>query len=575
MIIFKSISFQNFLSTGNSPVTINLNQHKTTLVHGVNGTGKSTCLDAICYALFNRPFRSVNLPQLINSSNKKGLLTVIEFSIGKDEYVIRRGMKPKVFEIILNGKPLVAKASDRENQQLLEQNILKMTFRSFSQVVILGSGNYQPFMAMNTSARRDCVEDFLDIKVFSTMSVLAKERLRGLKDQLNETKGDVSNLEYKIELQRDRIQELNDRSASDIDDLNQEINSCRESKAKHEMNIVTLQDQDSKIIEQVRCLMANSPKKKAQEFNNVIVKLDSKLERLKKDLDFYTTHDQCPTCTQTIDPLLKNDVHDKTVSESKKILEARNQASARHEELKTILDQILEKEEEAFKIQQDVSKQQVIVDSLQKQIIEKENKIVSISTQTSNIDKERGKLSALEEQMVELKKKNDNLVKELYDHELVVGLLKDSGIKTQVVRKYLPVMNKLIRKYMTSLDFPIHFMLDEEFTETVSSPMYQDFSYGSFSEGQKSRIDLSLLLTWREIGKLKNSVSVNLLILDEVFSSSLDQAGKELLFALLKFGMEDSQKVLVVDHTLDAYFKEKFDHSIEVSKVKGFSKYTG
>ena len=446
--------------------------------------------------------------------------------------------------------------------------------KSFIQVVILGSGNYQAFMALNTAARRDCVEDFLDIKVFSTMSILAKERLRGLKDKVNEVKGEVSNLEYKVELQKERIQELNDRSASDIDELKNEIKTCKENKKTHETNIISLQDQDTKILDEVRQLMKDSPKKKAQEFNNVIVKLDSKLERLKKDLDFYNDNNECPTCTQTIDPLLKIDVHDKTVRESKKILEARNQASTKHKELKSVLDEILKKEEEAFKVQQDVSRLQVLVETLQEQIVNKETKIITISSETSSVDKEMGKLSALEEQLSDLKKKNKEVLEEMYDHELVVGLLKDSGIKTQVVRKYLPVMNKLIRKYMTALEFPIHFMLDEEFSETVSSPMYQDFTYASFSEGQKSRIDLSLLLTWREIGKLKNSVSVNLLILDEVFSSSLDQTGKELLFALLRYGMEDSQKVLVVDHTLDAHFKEKFDHSIEVSKHKGFSRYS-
>ena len=572
MIIFERVTFKNFLSSGNTPVTINLNDHKTILIHGTNGSGKSTILDVICYALFNKPFRPVNLPQLINSSNKKDLLTEIEFRIGNDTYVVQRGMKPKRFTIALNGEPLEAKASDRDNQTMLEQNILRMSMKSFIQVVILGTG-YQPFMQMNTSARRDCVEDFLDIKVFSTMSLLAKERLRGLKDKVNEVKGDVSNLEYKIELQRDRIQELNERSASDIDELKNEIETCKQNKKTHESNIISLQEQDSKILEEVRQLMTGSPKKKAQEFNNVIVKLDSKLERLKKELDFYSNNDECPTCTQVIDPLLKIDVHDKTVCESKKILEARNQASTKHRELKTVLDDILEKEEEAFKVQQEVSRYQVLVETLQEQITNKESKIVTITSETSSIDKEIGKLSALEEQLSDLKKKNKEVLEDLYDHELVVGLLKDSGIKTQVVRKYLPVMNKLIRKYMTALEFPIHFMLDEEFSETVSSPMYQDFTYASFSEGQKSRIDLSLLLTWREIGKLKNSVSVNLLILDEVFSSSLDQTGKELLFALLKYGMEDTQKVLVVDHTLDAHFKEKFDHSIEVSKHKGFSKY--
>lgn len=573
MIVFNKISFRNFLSSGNSPVTINLNDHKTVLIHGVNGSGKSTVLDAICYALFNKPFRNINLPQLVNSSNKKGLLTEIEFTIGKDEYIVRRGMKPKVFEITVNGAPLEAKANDRDNQQLLEQNILKMTMKSFIQVVILGTGNYQPFMQMNTAARRDCVEDFLDIKVFSTMSLLAKERLRSLKDNVSGTKGDISNLEYKIELQNDRVLEIQSKSESDIEELRNEIITHKNEIEEYKTQLGLLQDKDENILDKVRELLTVGPKKKAQEFNNVIVKLDSKLDRLKKELDFYNNNSECPTCTQKIDGLLKNDILDKAVVESKKIMSAREQASLKHKDLKDILEDIQQKEEEALKIQQQISRYQHMVDTCQTQISSKENKINTIGKESQSVDKEKGKLEALNEQLEELKVKLKNFLEEMYDHELVVGLLKDSGIKTQVVRKYLPVMNKLIRKYMTSLDFPIHFTLDEEFIETVSSPMYQDFSYASFSEGQKSRIDLSLLLTWREIGKLKNSVSVNLLILDEVFSSSLDQTGKELLFALLKFGMEDSQRVLVVDHTLDTNFKEKFDNSIEVSKLKGFSKY--
>ena len=258
MIIFQKITFKNFLSSGNSPVTINLNDHKTTLIHGVNGSGKSTVLDAICYALFNKPFRNINLPQLINSANKKDLLTEIEFSIGNDTYVVQRGMKPKRFTIAVNGEPLEAKASDRDNQALLEQNILKMTMKSFIQVVILGSGNYQAFMALNTAARRDCVEDFLDIKVFSTMSVLAKERLRGLKDKVNEVKGELGNLEYKIELQKDRIQELNERSASDIDDLKQEIDNHKDEQLEYKTQVELLQDKDESILDQVRQLMTGS-----------------------------------------------------------------------------------------------------------------------------------------------------------------------------------------------------------------------------------------------------------------------------------------------------------------------------
>ena len=417
MIVFESLTFQNFLSVGNAPVTIQLNNHKTTLIHGSNGSGKSLMLDALCYALFNKPFRNINIPQLVNSSNKKGLLAEVEFTIGKTKFNVCRGMKPKVFEIYKDGELLDAKAADKDNQKYLEQNILKMNLKTFIQVVILGSGNYMPFMQLNSTARRDCVEDFLDIKVFSTMSVLAKERLRGLKDRMQEVKGDISNLEYKLDLQEERVKELQDRSASDIDELHREIDDCKRMKEENEAKIIKLQVEDSNILEEVRKLMTNSPKKKASEFNNVIVKLDGKLERLKKDLDFYANNDECPTCTQTIDSVLKESVKSKTLEESKKIISARDQADVKHTDLKKVLDNILSKEEQAYKIQQEVSQNQIRNDALHKQIVAKENKIISISSGTSNIDKEIGKLSALQEQLQDLKKKGDEVVSQLHDHD--------------------------------------------------------------------------------------------------------------------------------------------------------------
>ena len=573
MIVFESLTFCNFLSVGNTPVTINLNDSKTLLVHGTNGSGKSTILDALCYTLFNKPFRRINIPQLINTQNKKGLLAEVKFKIGRTRFTVQRGQKPKVFRVFKNDKELDAKAADKDNQAYLENSILKMNLKTFTQVVILGSSNFIPFMQLTTQGRRDCVEDFLDIKVFSTMSVLAKERLRGLKDRMQEIKGDISNLEYKLDLQEERVKELQDRSASDIDELHREIDDCKRMKEENEAKIIKLQVEDSNILEEVRKLMVNSPKKKASEFNNVIVKLDSKLERLKKDLDFYANNDECPTCTQTIDTVLKESVRSKTLDESKKIISARDQASVKHTDLKKVLDDILVKEEQAYKIQQEVSQNQIRNDALHKQIVAKENKITSISSGTSNIDKEIGKLSALQEQLRDLKKKGDGIVSQLHDHDIVVSLLKDSGIKTQIVRKYLPVINRSIRTHLTDLEFPVLFTLDEEFNETVASPLHQDFSYGSFSEGQKSRIDLSLLFTWREVGKLKNSVSTNLLILDEVFSSSLDDVGKQNLLAMIRYGLTDTN-TLVIDHTLSQEFRDKFDNQVEVSKVKGFSKYS-
>jgi DNA repair exonuclease SbcCD ATPase subunit len=574
VIVFSKLTFKNFLSVGNTPVTINLNDHKTTLIYGTNGSGKSTILDAICYALFNKPFRTINLPQLVNSANKKDLLVEIEFTIGKTEYIVARGMKPKKFKIYRDGEELDAKASDKDNQAYLEQNILKMNLKTFIQVVILGSGNYMPFMKLSAAARRECVEEFLDIKVFTAMSLLAKERLRSYKDKNNEVKGDISTLEYKIGLQEERIVELRDRSKADLEELKNKIEEYKQHRQDLQVRIEELQQEDQKILSESNALMVNSPKKVSTEYSNVIAKLDGKLERLKKELDFYKNHDECPNCNQSIDKDIKDKALKTAIEESQKIIKAREQASSKLRDIQSILNKILEKEEEAYKVQQESYKLNERSDLYQRQIIDSENKIVSISTSTSNIDKEMGKLDGLNEQLVELKKKSGVILNQIKDHEIVVNLLKDSGIKTQIVRKYLPVMNKSIRKYLTSLDFPVLFMLDEQFSETVASPAYQDFSYPSFSEGQKSRIDLALMFTWREIGKLKNSVSTNLLILDEVFSSSLDEGGKEHLLALLRYGMEDNQNIVVVDHTLSDAFKEKFDNSVEVSKVKGFSRYS-
>jgi len=573
VILFKRLTFANFLSSGNTPTTIELNNHKTTLIFGTNGSGKSTILDALCYCLFNKPFRSINLPQLVNQQNKKGLLTEVEFSIGKSEFLVRRGMKPKIFEVYRDGEALDKKAADKDNQQYLETQILKMNHKTFCQVVILGSSNFIPFMQLNSNGRKECIEDFLDIKVFSAMALLAKERAKGLKDKLNDIKNETSLLDYKIELQGSRIEDIENKSTADIEELKEEIKQDKTNQSKFRTEVEKLQKKDEIILEQVKELMTGSPKKMSNEFNTVIVKMDSKVERLQKELSFYQDHDQCPTCSQDISSGIKTSILEKNTTELEKVSSAKNQAVSKLQEFQDILDKIQQREEEAYKIQQQIYQYQTKIDSLQTNICSKETKIVNITTSTSKIDSERQTLQELNEQLSKLNQEKDDVTNRLSDHEIVVNLLKESGVKAQIVRKYLPVMNKFIRKYLQELDFPIFFTLDEEFNESVQSPFHQNFSYSSFSEGQKARIDLSLMLTWREIGKLKNSVSTNILILDEVFSSSLDDVGKENLFALLKYGLDDNQRIVVVDHTLSQNFKEKFDNSIEVTMTKGFSNY--
>ena len=573
MITFKTLTFQNFLSVGNYPVTIELDKSKTTLVHGTNGSGKSTILDVLTYALYNKPFRRVNLPQLLNSQNKKGLLTEVVFSIGKDEYIVTRGMKPKVFTIQKNGEELDAKAADKDNQAHLEQNILKLTYKSFCQVVILGSSNYIPFMQLPTVGRRECVEDFLDIKVFSTMSVLAKDRLRGVRESLKFLKNDMSTLMYKIEVQQDRIKELNVRQDDDTKELEEVIASrsneidkrlklIRDVQA-HELSVRGLYDQ----------VMKKKPDKKLLEFQKIITKFETKIERLSKDTEFFAVNDNCPTCNQTIGDKLKQEIEEKNDKEATKLSNACRDAVDHMSEFEGDMRVAKSRLDHIDSLQKSIFQYETEVRALEKEVRTAQDKLDGLQIDTSSIDKEEGKLEVLKDQAKDIKVRYDKLTSDVTDYEMVVSLLKDSGIKAQIVKKYLPVMNKCIRNYLQQLDLSIHFTLDEEFNESVSSPMHQNFSYASFSEGQKARIDLALMLTWREIGKMKNSVTTNLLMLDEVFSSSLDDVGKECLLTILRYRLDDKQRVVVVDHTLSEAFKDKFDRSIEVSRTKGFSRY--
>ena len=574
MIIFKELTFRNFLSVGNNDVTFDLNDRKTTLVHGTNGSGKSTLLDALTYCLFNKPFRKINLPQLINAQNKKGLLTEVKFSIGKNTFIVRRGTKPKVFEIYKNGERLMDKAADKDNQAHLEQNILKLTYKSFTQIVILGSSNYIPFMALPAAGRRECVEDFLDIKVFTTMAVIAKERLRGLKDRLDTLTGDIGNLGFKISVQEQRVSEMERKCKEDSDDLRKEIEMHESEMEKLTATIERTQEHEKNVIELAQQELKSNPQSKLKKLNDFVVKMQTKIERLNKDIEFFQNNEECPTCSQHIEKALANGVIGNCVAEKDKIEDGIDQMM---EEMKT--------HEDTMRI---VQGRQKHVQSLQKSVFEYQTELKSHSYQTSvlqtklssslldtsGIDKERGKLELLHEALESMQNTVFKVQEEVNEHDIVVSMLKDGGIKAQIVKKYLPIMNKFIRKYLTDLDFPIHFTLDSEFSESVSSPLHQNFSYASFSEGQKARIDLALMLTWREIGKLKNSVSTNLLILDEVFSSSLDEVGKECLLAILRYKLDDRQNVLVIDHTLSGEFKAKFDKSIEVSRRKGFSHYS-
>lgn len=573
MIVFKKITFANFLSIGNTPVTVELNKNKTTLIHGTNGSGKSSVLDAICYALYNKPFRRINLPQLLNTQNKKGLLTEVEFTIGQNTYIVQRGQKPKVFNLIVNGKEFDKLAADKDTQTHLEQNILKLSYKSFCQVCILGSANYIPFMQLSSSNRRECIEDFLDIKVFSVMSIIAKERLRGLKDQLTILKGDIGNADFKIEVQQDRCDEIQRKAEESTQELKAELRQTAEKIEKQRALIKRVNEHISNVEELRDKVAEGNPEKKSVEIQKVIAKLEQKSDRLQKEIDFYADKDDCPTCLQKITPETKSANIQRNTESIKKncitILEGQkaydkfsvkvNILNNRNKYLQSLNNSLTKYDTELYHLERSGK---LLVD-----------KIRELEDDTGDYNKELGKLEVMIADRELLKTRADELIVKIDEHDIVSNLLKDGGIKTQVVKKYLPVMNKMIRQYLTELDLPIHFKLDEEFNETVASPLHQNFSYASFSEGQKARIDLALMFTWREVGKLKNSVSTNLLILDEVFSSSLDETGKELLLSLLRYKLPDHNNILVVDHTLSGEFRAKFERGIEVSRVKGFTHY--
>jgi DNA repair exonuclease SbcCD ATPase subunit len=574
VITFKKITFANFLSVGNAPVSVALDTTKTTLISGANGSGKSTVLDALCYALYNKPFRKINLPQLLNTQNKKGLLTEVEFTIGSVHYLVVRGQKPKKFQLFINGEEFSKLAADKDTQQHLEQNILKLSYKSFCQVCILGSAQYQPFMQLPTASRRDCVEDFLDIKVFSAMALIAKERLRGVKDQVRIIDGDISNLQFKIDVQKDRCNEIQRKAQESTQEYKDELKQISEAISKTRSLISRVETHQQNVLALRERLDESKPAEKVSEVQKVIAKLEQKIERLDKDNAFYSKNDDCPTCRQAITEETKKgnmeSNNENIVNNTFRISEGRSVLQKMQVKLRILNN----RDRHLESLRNSLTKYYTELDNLESRGKRVVDKLRDLEADTGDYNKESGKLEVLIDDLNNLGERKDYLVEDLRDLEVVTGLLKDSGIKTQVVRKYLPVMNKMIRQYLTELDLPIHFKLDEEFNETVASPLHRDFSYASFSEGQKARIDLALMFTWREIGKLKNSVSTNLLVLDEVFSSSLDETGKELLLALLRYKLPDYNNILVVDHTLSGEFKAKFERSIEVTRTKGFTHYS-
>ena len=567
MILFKSVSWKNFLSTGNSANKILLDKSSTTLIIGKNGEGKSTILDALCFALFGKPFRNINKGQLVNSINGKGCVVEIEFTINGKEYRVLRGIKPNIFEIYVNDDLMNQDAAARDYQKVLEQQILKLNYKTFTQVVILGSASFVPFMQLSTAMRREVIEDILDIRIFSTMNQLLKEKANDTKAEISRIETEITTAKTKVDGQSLLIKTLTDAKSDSIKSLlskiennNQQILSCEGAVASLVTEITALK---SRTAEKSKI---DSDLETAKEWKT---KLTSKVDDWSSHTEFFAENEVCPSCSQGIPhdhkATIVSELQGKIELETKRLDDLNSvltRLNTQLTDINTILNQITDKNIE-------LSTQNSTITVLNRQNSELQSEIEAHKTDTTNVDEEKRKLKELATEALEKIKLKTSLLDKRNLEEVAAILLKDSGIKTAIIREYLPVMNKLINKYLQAMDAYIHFELDENFNESVKSRFRDDFTYASFSEGEKMRIDLAILFTWRQVAKMKNSVNTNLLLLDEIFDSSLDTAGTDYFLNLMNtFG--ENANIFVISHKGDQLF-EKFRSVVKFEKRNDFS----
>ena len=567
MLLFESISYKNFLSTGDKPTVIELNKDSATLVVGANGAGKSTMLDAISYALFGKPHRNINRPQLVNSINNKKLLVEVKFSLGSNRYRVIRGMKPNIFEIYHNDVMLNQESHSRDYQKVLEMNILKLNHRSFHQVVVLGSGNFIPFMQLPSYQRRSVIEDLLDIGIFTKMNMLTKERFSKLKSDLLDTDNQLNIIKEQITLQSKHISDLQNIDIQRSTKASKKIDSLQSEIELLEKRNASLNDSYT---EQLRPLISKLEKaqSKLDKLTEYKIQINSKISDVVKHARFYETNNSCPTCEQDISLELKANKHDEASVTAKALSDGLKELDINIADASEKLSVIRANHSEVQSIQSDISSNQRLIGNLQAQItdLQKENDITDELTDTAaaalELDTRKTHYSDT------LDSKSKHLETRSY-YDAIGELLKDTGIKTKIIRQYLPIMNNLINKYLNILDFFVKFDLDESFNETIRSRHRDEFSYASFSEGEKSRIDLALLFAWRHIAKLKNSTNTNLLILDETFDSSLDVDGVDNLLKIL-YSLKKDSNVFIISHKKDV-LDGKFPRKIEFEKVNNFS----
>ena len=569
MILFKQIAYRNFLSSGNQATEIEFTDTQTTLIVGANGSGKSTMLDALCFGLFNKAFRKINKSQLINSTNEKECLVEIDFSIGTKEYKIKRGIKPNIFEIWIDGILQNQAASSTDQQKQLEDSILKLNYKSFTQIVILGSASFVPFMQLSTANRREVVEDLLDIKIFSAMNAVIKDRIKNTNDKIKELSLKQSMTEEKVEMQKEFIESIEKSGKENIEKKRDKIISIgtyidqltAENTQKVEEVSNTLQPQLEDLLD---------ASKKLKQLSNLKGKISEKVSSITEQHKFFNNNSVCPTCTQTIEEEFRLNKVNESETKAKELQQGYNElkAAIQQEEKREREFSVVSKE--ISSLNNEISNNNVKISQLNKQSRDFDQEIQDITNKIKNRNTERKALIELEQTLDLIQTEKAKNKEDVSYFDFAHSLMKDGGIKGKIIKKYLPLMNQQINKYLQMMDFYINFTLDEEFKENIKSPIHEDFTYESFSEGEKMRLNLAILFTWREIARMKNSVNTNLLILDEVFDSSLDFMGTDYFTRIIKYVIKDTN-IFVISHKTDELI-DKFDRVIKFEKIKGFSK---
>ena len=568
MITFKTIRYKNILSTGAASIEIQMDAARSTLCHGMNGAGKSTFIEAISFALYGKPFRKTNKPQLVNSINKKDLLVEIEFNANNKDYLVRRGMKPNIFEIFENGKLINQESATKDYQEILEKTILKMNHKSFSQIVVLGSATYTPFMQLTAAARRDIIEDLLDIQVFSTMNILLKDKIAIAKEDISTVRYNIDITKEKIDLQKEYIRKIRQNTNQVVKEKQGKIKENNDLFNKYTNTISEFLSQIAELQDSISDSEEVIQKKAA--LIDVGKQLKAKLTKVKKEISFYNENKTCPMCKQGIDHNFHADIQDQNRKTESELINAGVILEEKLLAINSRIDEIHVVNQEIQQINAKITGCNQSISGLTKYTAELQKEIEDLRNKEDFDANELQKLDELSEALTKYESQKEELLTHKATLDVASMILKDGGIKSKIIKQYIPVINKLINKYLAQMEFVVDFNLDENFNETIKSRFRDEFSYESFSEGEKARIDVALLFTWRAISKLRNSNNTNILVLDEIGDSSLDSSGSEEFIKILQ-DLAGDTNIFMISHRAEG-IQDKFDRTIEFVKDKNFTR---